>query len=140
MSALVILTMLVIKFFPRLSKAIPSTLVAIIAVGLISYFGTESRTVSDVLLENTGSGTLAGTFPFPALPLDIVWNTANLIFLFKIAATVALVGIIESLMTLQLIDDLTETRGKSDREAIAQGAANFFSCLFGGMGGGAMIG
>jgi SulP family sulfate permease len=140
MGILIALTMIIIQFFPKLTKAVPSTLVAIVTVGLISYFGTGSRTVSDVLLDNTGSGILAGTFPLPSLPLDIVWNQANTIFLFKIAATVALVGIIESLMTLQLIDDLTESRGKSDREAIAQGGANLLSGLFGGMGGCAMIG
>jgi SulP family sulfate permease len=140
MGALIVLTMLIIHFLPKLTKVIPSTLAAIVVVGLISYFGIDTRTVSDVLLENTGDGTLHGAFPPLSLPLDIVWNQENLFFIFRIAATVAMVGLIESLMTLQLIDDLTETRGKSDRESIAQGAANFLSGLFGGMGGCAMIG
>jgi len=140
MSGLVLLTMVIIQFFPKLTKAIPSTLAAIVTVGLVSYFTVESRTVSDVLLENTGSGVLHGNFPLPSLPMDIVWNAENLKVLFSVGATVALVGLIESLMTLQLVDDLTETRGKSDREALAQGAANFLSGLFGGMGGCAMIG
>ena len=140
MCALVLLTMLLIQFFPKLTKAVPSTLVAIIVVGLISYFGTGSRTVSDVLLENTGNGLLKGAFPLPRLPMQIVWNMENIKVLLSVGFTVAMVGIIESLMTLQLVDDLTETRGKSDREALAQGAANFLSGLFSGMGGCAMIG
>jgi len=140
MGALVLLTMLIIQFFPKVTKAVPSTLVAIITVGLISYYGTDSRTVSDVLMENTGSGILKGAFPLPRLPLNIDWTSENIKLLFSVGFTVAMVGIIESLMTLQLVDDLTETRGKSDREAIAQGAANFLSGLFGGMGGCAMIG
>jgi len=140
MSMLVVLTMLLIQFFPKVTKAVPSTLVAIIVVGLISYFGTGSRTVSDVLLENTGNGSLQGAFPLPRLPLNILWNMENAKVLFGVGFTVAMVGIIESLMTLQLVDDLTETRGKSDREAIAQGVGNFLSGIFGGMGGCAMIG
>jgi len=140
MSALVLLTMAIIFFLPKLTRAVPSSLVAIVVVGLISYYGTDSRTVSDVLLENTGSPSLAAGFPLPALPTGIVWNMDNLIFILKIASTIAMVGIVESLMTLQLIDDLTETRGKSDRESVAQGIGNFLSGLFGGMGGCAMIG
>jgi SulP family sulfate permease len=140
MSALVLLTMAIIFLFPKLTKAVPSSLVAIVVVGLISFYGTDSRTVSDVLLENTGSGALAGAFPRPALPSGIIWNAGNTVFILKIAATIAMVGIIESLMTLQLIDDLTETRGKSDRESVAQGIGNLLSGLFGGMGGCAMIG
>ena len=140
LSAFITLTMAIIFFLPKLTKAVPSSLVAIIVVGLITTFGVESRTVSDVLLENTGSGALSGSFPLPALPTGIEWTSKNLIFILKIASTIALVGIIESLMTLQLIDDLTESRGKSDRESIAQGIGNFLSGLFGGMGGCAMIG
>ena len=140
MSALIALTMAIIFFLPKLTKAVPSSLVAIVTVGLISTFGTESRTVSDVLLENTGSGVLAGDFPLPSLPTGIAWTGENILFIFKIASTIALVGLIESLMTLQLIDDLTETRGKSDRESVAQGIGNLLSGFFGGMGGCAMIG
>jgi SulP family sulfate permease len=140
MFGLVLLTMLIIQFFPKLTKAVPSTLVAIIAVGLLSYYGTGSRTVADVLFENTGSKLLQGNFPLPQLPMNILWEMENIKVLLSVGFTVAMVGIIESLMTLQLVDDLTETRGKSDRESIAQGAANFLSGLFGGMGGCAMIG
>jgi SulP family sulfate permease len=132
--------MLIIQHFPKLTKAVPSTLVAIVTVGLISYFWAGSKTVSDVLLEGTGSGVLSGALPLPALPTGITWNWENIKVIGGIALTVAMVGLIESLMTLQLIDDLTETRGRGDRESIAQGGANFLSGLFGGMGGCAMIG
>lgn len=138
--ALIILTMLIIQFFPKLTKAVPSTLVAIVTVGLVSYFWAGSKTVSDVLFEGTGSSILSGAFPVPALPTGIIWNWANIKVIGGVALTVAMVGIIESLMTLQLIDDLTETRGQGNRECVAQGGANFLSGLFGGMGGCAMIG
>tara|TARA_R110002096_G_scaffold4501_6_gene21111 strand:+ start:42368 stop:43984 length:1617 start_codon:yes stop_codon:yes gene_type:complete len=140
MGLLVILTMLIIQFFPRLTKAVPSTLVAIVSVGLLSYFLVGSKTVSDVLFEGTGSGVLSGAFPLPAFPSGIDWTWENIKMIGTVALTVAMVGIIESLMTLQLIDDLTETRGRGNRECIAQGGANFLSGLFGGMGGCAMIG
>ncbi|WFB36420.1 SulP family inorganic anion transporter [Kiritimatiellota bacterium B12222] len=140
MGILALLTMAIIQFLPKLTKAVPSTLVAIIVVGLISYFGVGSRTVSDVLFEGTGSGILSGQLPTPSLPTSIEWTSANIKFIFSIALTVAMVGLLESLMTLQLIDDLTETRGKSDRESMAQGVANFLSGLFGGMGGCVTVG
>ena len=140
MGGLVLATMLIIQFFPKLTKAVPSTLVAIVAIGVFNYFVSETKTVSDVLLEGTGSGVLSGAFPLPHLPTGIVWNAEALKLILGTAFTVAMVGIIESLMTLQLIDDLTESRGSGNRECIAQGGANFLSGLFGGMGGCAMIG
>ena len=140
MGGLVAVTMVIIQFFPKLTKAVPSTLVAIIVIGLCNYFIFESKTVSDVLREGTGSGVLSGAFPLPHLPTGIVWDAGALKVILGTAFTVAMVGIIESLMTLQLIDDLTETRGGGNRECIAQGGANFLSGLFGGMGGCAMIG
>lgn len=140
MSGLVVLTMLIIQFLPKLTTAVPSTLVAILSIGLLSYFWIGSKTVSDVLIEGTGSGVLSGAFPMPALPTGIVWTKETVQMIFGVALTVAMVGLIESLMTLQLIDDLTETRGRGNRECIAQGGANFMSGLFGGMGGCAMIG
>ena len=142
MLGLVALTMLIIQFFPRLTKAIPSTLVAIVSVGLLAVlFFRDAVTVSDVLALAPGNpeGLLKGSFPLPALPVDIAWAT-EWSFIFKTAFIVAMVGIIESLMTLQLIDEITDTRGSGNRECIAQGGANFLSGLFGGMGGCAMIG
>ena len=142
MGCLVVLTMGIIQFFPKLTKVVPSTLVAILVVGGLSYFWLDSRTISNVLLEGDPStgGKLKGVFPGISLPTDIVWNWANIKLILTVSITVAMVGIIESLMTLQLIDDLTESRGKGNRECVAQGGANFLSGLFGGMGGCAMIG
>ena len=141
MSALALLTMLIIKFFPKITTAIPSILVAIVAVGCLSFFDVvDTKTVSDVLFEGTGSGELRGSLPVLSWPGDIIWNGETILLIGGVAVAVAMVGLIESLMTLQLIDDLTETRGQGNRECVAQGAANFLSGLFGGMGGCAMIG
>lgn len=142
MVGLAALTMLIIHFLPKVTTAVPSTLVAIIAVGLVAFFFfKDSPTVSDVLAKsaNNPEGQLSGSFPLPALPTGIAWAT-EWQFIFKTAFIVAMVGIIESLMTLQLIDEITDTRGQGNRECIAQGGANFLSGLFGGMGGCAMIG
>ncbi len=141
MGGLALLTMVIIQYFPKITKAIPSILVAIIAVGLISFFNlVDTKTVSDVLYEGTGSAELVGTFPLRVWPGDIIWDTTTLLLILGTAVTVATVGLIESLMTLQLIDDMTETRGRGNQECFAQGTANFLSGLFGGMGGCAMIG
>lgn len=141
MGALALVTMFIIKFFPKISEAVPSILVAIAAVGLLSYFNVvDTKTVSDVLFDGTGSGELRGSFPAWGWPGDIVWNLETILLIGGVAAAVAMVGLIESLMTLQLIDDMTETRGEGNRECYAQGGANFLSGLFGGMGGCAMIG
>lgn len=136
---LIVLTMLIIHFFPRLTKVVPSTLAAIIVVGVIAYFLPDARTIQNVLEDGGGDGSLSGSFPTPAWPSGIVW-AEHWPFILKTAFVVAMVGIIESLMTLQLIDEITETRGQGNRECIAQGGANFLSGLFGGMGGCAMIG
>ncbi|MFK8030673.1 MAG: SulP family inorganic anion transporter [Gammaproteobacteria bacterium] len=141
MGVLALITMLIIQFFPKISKAVPSILVAIVTVGLVSFFDlVDTKTVSDVLFEGTGSAELKGSLPIWGWPSDIIWDIDTLLLLGGTAITVAAVGLIESLMTLQLIDDLTETRGKGNRECFAQGSANFISGLFGGMGGCAMIG
>ncbi|MCF6312116.1 MAG: SulP family inorganic anion transporter [Verrucomicrobiales bacterium] len=139
MIGLILLTMAIIHFFPKLSKSLPSTLVAIVVVGLLSLALPDARSIADILRENTGAGTLSGAFPVPSWPSDVDFG-AHWQFILKIGFTIAMVGIIESLMTLQLIDELTETRGKGNRECLAQGAANCLSGLFGGMGGCAMIG
>jgi len=141
MGGLALLTMAIIQQFPRITKAVPSILVAIIAVSLLSFFNiVDTKTVSDVLFEGTGSAELSGVLPSLSLPGDIVWNMETILLIGGVALTVAMVGLIESLMTLQLIDDMTETRGHGDRECFGQGGANFLSGLFGGMGGCAMIG
>ena len=146
MGILAALTMAIIHFFPKVTKAVPSILVAILAVGALSATGLfEAKTIADVLEEGSGKRVLADSFldslPFLSWPTDIPWGKEGVaLLLIGTAFSAAMVGIIESLMTLQLIDDMTETRGQGNRECLAQGGANFLSGLFGGMGGCAMIG
>ncbi|TDT72351.1 SulP family sulfate permease [Hypnocyclicus thermotrophus] len=138
MLALVLLTMLIINLLPKLTKAVPATLVAIIVVTLISIYlnskGYNIKTVKDF-----AGGEIRAGFPefhLPKIPISL--KTLKIILPFSITA--ALVGLIESLLTLSLIDELTETRGKSNKECIGQGLANLINGFFGGMGGCAMIG
>lgn len=130
---LVVLTMLIIWGLPRLTKAIPASLTAILVVfGLVSWLGIDTRTVGDI-------ASIKGGFPpfhIPSIPWD--WETLQIIFPY--AAIVAGVGLIESLLTLNIIDEITETRGRGNKEAVAQGAANILSGFFSGMGGCAMLG
>ncbi|TVR84861.1 MAG: SulP family inorganic anion transporter [Saprospirales bacterium] len=130
---LVLLTMLIIWGLPRLTKAVPSSLVAILAVfGIVIGFGIDTRTVGDI-------ASIEGGFPpfhIPNVPLTL----ETLVLIFPYAAIMAGVGLIESLLTLNIIDEITETRGKGNKEAMAQGTANIFSGFFSGMGGCAMLG
>jgi SulP family sulfate permease len=132
MGGLVLLTMVIIQFLPKLTKAVPSSLAAIIIVSGIAFAGVNTQVVGDL-------ATVKGDFPLPHLPsIPLTWATFALIAPY--ALIVALVGLIESLMTLQLIDEITETRGKGNRECIVQGIANVVTGFFKGMGGCAMIG
>lgn len=130
---LVFLTMLIIWGLPKLSKAIPASLVAILTIfGVVVGFGIDTKTVGDI-------ASISGGFPpfhIPEVPLTLATFTTILPY----AAIMAGVGLIESLLTLNIIDEITETRGQGNREAVAQGAANILSGLFSGMGGCAMIG
>ena len=143
MIGLVLLTMAIIHFLPKLTKAVPSSLAAILVVGLLGYSGVvDTKTVGDILKEAGGDGTLRGEFPWIdnfGFVFDMSWWTL-LQMIGGTAVIVCAVGLIESLMTLQLIDEITETRGKGNRECLAQGSGNILSGLFGGMGGCAMIG
>ncbi len=133
MLALVALTMAIIHFLPRLTRAVPSSLVAILVVtGLALGLGLNTRSVGDLA---SISGGLP-QFAIPAVPLE--WKTLAIIVPY--ALILAAIGLIESLLTLSLIDQLTETRGRASKECIAQGLANTVTGLFGGMGGCAMIG
>jgi SulP family sulfate permease len=177
--ALVLLTMAIIHFLPKLTKAVPGTLVAIIVATLLVQFSPiEAITVHDsvetmnavamekdektrlfeaetetmlyadldrrghaiaastVEVPDTESARTAGRFAIPAIP----FNLKSLGIILGLGITLAAIGLIESLMTLTLIDELTETRGSSNRECAAQGIANMVSGLFGSMGGCAMIG
>lgn len=138
MIGLVLLTMIIIWGLPKITRAVPSSLVAIIVVSCITIFGGfETKTVVDTLVGEVKS--LQGGFPplnFPHIPLT--WATLSLIFPY--ALIVAGVGLIESLLTLNLIDEITQTRGRSNKECVAQGTANIVTGFFSGMGGCAMIG
>lgn len=137
MIGLVMLTMSIIWFLPKFTKAIPASLVAIIVVSaLVLLVGIPTTTVADTF--NSGE-TIRGGFPplmVPQIPLN--WQT--LMTILPYAAILAGVGLIESLLTLNLIDEVTETRGNGNRECIAQGTANIASGFLSGMGGCAMIG
>lgn len=142
MVALVTLTMGIMVLLPKLSKKLPEALVAIIVVSMIVIFGhLDVATVGSFIRDGGGEG-LKGGLPqfqwaiFDAVPL----NLETLRFIGPYAVILAAIGLIESLMTLNLIDELTETRGNSNKECIAQGSANIITGLFGGMGGCAMIG
>ncbi len=130
---LVALTMAIIWLLPKLSRVVPASLVAILVVfGLVLAFEIPTRSIGDI-------ASIKGSFPpfhIPALPLTL--ETLSIIFPY--AAIVAGVGLIESLLTLNIVDEITETRGRSNKEAVAQGTANILSGLFSGMGGCAMIG
>lgn len=181
-AALILATMAIIHFVPKFTKAVPGTLVAIVAMTLLCQFAPfETVTVNDTvhemkalsaekkakteLFEAEKPGLLyakvdergeeiaaaeialeeasdapaervAGSFAIPQIPLTL----ESLLIIGGLAVTLASIGLIESLMTLTLIDELTETRGSSNRECMAQGLANMVCGLFGAMGGCAMIG
>lgn len=130
---LVLLTMLIIWGLPKLTKAVPASLVAILTVfGIVTALGIDTKTVGDI-------ASIDGGFPpfhIPNIPLT--FETLEIILPY--AAIFAGVGLIESLLTLNIIDEITETRGHSNREAVAQGLGNILSGFFSGMGGCAMLG
>jgi len=130
---LVLITMLVIWGLPKLSKAVPASLIAILAVfGLVLVFDIDTKTIGDI-------ASIQGGFPPFHIP-ELPFTLETLQIIFPYAAIVAGVGLIESLLTLNIIDEITETRGRGNKEAVAQGTANILSGLFSGMGGCAMIG
>ena len=132
-AGLTLLSMAIIAFLPKLTKKVPAGLTAILVVfGLAAALGIDTKTVGDL-------ASIQGGFPPFHLPeVPVTWETLTIIFPF--AAVVAGVGLIESLLTLNILDEITGTRGQGNRECVAQGAANVLSGLFSGMGGCAMIG
>jgi len=133
MVGLVLLTMLIIWGLPRLTKAVPSSLVAILVVSAIAIgLNIDTRTVGDI-------ASIQGGFPPFHIP-SVPFTLETLIIILPYAAIVAAVGLIESLLTLNLLDEITETRGWGNKEAVAQGLANLVTGFFSGMGGCAMIG
>ncbi len=133
MAGLILLTMIITYALPKFTKKFPSSLAAILIVSSISLlFNLPTKTVGDLA---SISGGLP-SFAFPSVP----WNLETLEIIFPYALILAGIGLIESLLTLTLVDELTETRGQGNRECVAQGAANVVTGFFGGMGGCAMIG
>ena len=142
MLALVAVTMGIMFLLPKITKKIPAALTAIVVVACITIFGDiDVSSVGSFIRDGGGSGLKGGlpTFQYDIFSIfysldghwDLIVSTAFLL---------AAVGLIESLMTLNLVDELTETRGSGNRECVAQGGANILNGLFGGMGGCAMIG
>ena len=131
--AMVGLTMTIIHFLPRFTTAIPSSLAAIVVVSLLVIgFDMDLRTVGDL-------ASIAGGLPefhIPAVP----FNLETLWIILPYSIILAAIGLIESLLTLSLIDEITETRGRGNKECVGQGVANTVTGMFGGMGGCAMIG
>ena len=133
MVGLVALTMLIIWGLPKLTKAIPASLVAILTIfGLVVAFNIDTTTVGDI-------ASIKGVFPPFHIP-QVPFTLESVMIILPYAFIVAGVGLVESLLTLNLIDEITETRGYGNREAVAQGLGNFVTGLFSGMGGCAMIG
>lgn len=142
MLGLVALTMLIMWLLPKLTDKVPSALAAIVVVAAITIFGgLDVATVGSFIRDGGGAGLKGG---LPSLQMQIPAMLSTVAghwgLIFGTACLLAAVGLIESLMTLNLIDDLTETRGSGNRECIAQGGASILNGLFGGMGGCAMIG
>lgn len=142
MLGLVALTMAIMYFLPKLYKRLPEALIAILVVsGIAIGFGLDVSTVGSFIREGGGEGISGGlpTFQLAIFEkIPFTWETLK--FIGPYAIILAAIGLIESLMTLNLVDELTETRGSSNRECLAQGGANIVTGLFGGMGGCAMIG
>ncbi len=133
MLGLVMVTMAIIQWLPKLTKQVPSSLVAILVVSLtVIFLNVDTLKVGD--MSSIAGGLPAFSLPRVPLTLD------TLIFIAPYSFILAAVGLIESLLTLTLVDELTETRGKSNRECVGQGLANIVNGFLGGMGGCAMIG
>ncbi len=133
MLGLVAMTVAIAALAPRLTKAVPGSLIAIVVVSLLAVLlKIPTKSVGDL-------AAVHGPFPLPHLP-DLAYTLDNLKVVFPVAVTMAAVGLTESLLTLGLVDELTDTHGNPDRECLGLGVANVASGLFGGMGGCAMIG
>ncbi|MGG4552847.1 SulP family inorganic anion transporter [Paenibacillus humicus] len=133
MYALVALTLVIIYVFPRMTKAFPSALAAIIIVSVITMLlGLDVKTVGDM-------GTITSALPVFHLPeVGLSWDMLKVIF--PVSLSLAVVGLLESLMTATLIDEITDTPSDKNREMKGQGLANIVTGFFGGMAGCAMIG
>ncbi len=133
MLGLVFLTMVIIHFLPKLTTAVPSSLAAIVIISLLVIgLDLDTRVVGDV-------ASIAGGLPSFHIP-TVPFNLETLQIILPYAIILAAIGLIESLLTLRLVDEITQSRGNGNRECIGQGVANTVTGVFGGMGGCAMIG
>ncbi|HLV51634.1 MAG TPA: SulP family inorganic anion transporter, partial [Flavobacterium sp.] len=132
MLGLVLLTILLVYLIPKISKTLPATLIAIVIVfAVVHGFNIDTKIVQDI-------ASVSGSFPpfhIPEIPLTV--ETFKIILPY--AMLMAGVGLLESLLTLTLVDEVTQTRGNANKESMAQGVANITNGLFTGMGGCAMI-
>ena len=133
MYAMVLGALAIIYILPRFTKAVPSPLIAIIAITVIAiYTGSEVRTVGDM-------GNLTQALPIFLIPsIPFTFETLQIIFPYSLA--LAIVGLLESLLTASIVDDMTDTESNKNRESKGQGIANIVTGFFGGMAGCAMIG
>lgn len=123
----------IIYLFPRLTRAVPSPLICILVLTTVSVgLGLDLHTVGDM-------GELPNSFPVFLIP-DVPLNLETFMIILPYSAGVAAVGLLESLMTAQIVDDLTDTQSDKRRECVGQGVANFCTAFIGGMAGCAMIG
>ena len=136
MIGLIVVAMAITHYLPRLTKKIPSALVAILTVSaLVHIFGIDTRVVND-MMGGQEVGRVLPTFAW----LHIPWTFESLYIIVPYAITLCIIGLSESLMTLSLIDEMTHTRGRANKECVAQGLGNIVSGFFKGMGGCAMLG
>lgn len=132
MLGLVLVTLLLVYFIPKISKALPATLIAIaIIFAIVHGFNIDTKTVQDI-------ASISGSLPPFHIP-QIPFTLETLEIIFPYAAIMAGVGLLETLLTLTLVDEVTETRGNANKESVAQGIANMANGFFTGMGGCAMI-
>ncbi|WCM23685.1 SulP family inorganic anion transporter [Paraburkholderia bryophila] len=133
MCALVALTMLIVYLLPRVTRTVPPALVAIVSVGVLSQLmHLPTRNLGDM-------AHIAGSLPVFHLPA-VPWNLETLRIVLPYAVLMSIVGLLETLLTFNLTDDITETVGQPNRECVALGVANIVSGVLGGLGGCAMIG
>ncbi|WP_254527166.1 MULTISPECIES: SulP family inorganic anion transporter [unclassified Sphingobacterium] len=132
MAGLTLLTVLIVLIFPKITKAVPASLVAIIVTfALVYFFDIHTKKVIDI-------ASVSGAFPSFHIP-NVPFSIETLKIIFPYASVMAAVGLIESLLTLNMVDEITNTKGSSNQEAVAQGTANMVNGFFAGMGGCAMV-
>jgi len=132
MGGLTVLTIAIVYFFPKITKIVPASLVAILIVfGIVLGFGINTKTVADI-------AHISGSMPNFSIP-KVPFTLETLQIIFPYAMIMAGVGLIESLLTLSMVDEITNSKGSANKESVAQGLANMTNGFFGGMGGCAMV-